>query len=81
MPADRLVALLGIWPCQPLQPTRCVYTWLMFASLFARTSHGISYPFLYRNSAASPRARSIEALASAIEPVMTAPTDGDILNT
>lgn len=53
----------------------------MFASLFARTSQGISYPYLYLNSAASPLARSTEALASAIEPVITQPTDGEILKT
>lgn len=51
----------------------------MFASLFARTSHGISYPFLYLNSAASPLALLTDALASAIDPVMTQPTEGDIL--
>lgn len=53
----------------------------MFESRFARTSHGISYPNLYRNSAASPRARLTAALASAIDPVITQPTDGDSLKT
>lgn len=51
----------------------------MFASRLARTSQGISYPFLYLNSAASPLALSAEARASAIEPVMTHPTDGESL--
>jgi hypothetical protein len=53
----------------------------MFANLLANTSHGISYPNLYLNSAASPRARSTEARASAMEPVMTQPTEGEILKT
>lgn len=57
--------------------TLCVYTCEMFAIRFARTSHGISYPNLYLNSAASPLARITDALASAIDPVMTQPTDGD----
>lgn len=51
----------------------------MFASLFARTSQGISYPFLYLNSAASPLALLTDARASAIDPVITQPTDGDSL--
>lgn len=59
--------------------TLCVYTWLIFANRFAKTSHGISYPYLYRNSAASPRALLTDALASAIDPVMTHPTDGESL--
>lgn len=50
----------------------------MLANLLAKTSHGISYPNLYRNSAASPCARCADALASAIDPVMTQPTDGEI---
>jgi len=49
----------------------------MFARRFESTSHGISYPYLYLNSAASPLARVTDALASAIEPVMTQPTDGE----
>lgn len=53
----------------------------MFAILFASTSHGISYPYLYRNSAASPLARITDARASAIEPVMTHPTPGESLYT
>ena len=57
--------------------TLCVYTCEIFAKRFASTSHGISYPYLYLNSAASPLARDTDALASAIEPVMTHPTDGD----
>lgn len=51
----------------------------MFASRFASTSQGISYPFLYMNSAASLIARLADALASAIDPVMTHPTDGESL--
>jgi hypothetical protein len=51
----------------------------MFANLLANTSHGISYPNLYLNSAASPLALVTQALASAIEPVKTQPTDGEIL--
>lgn len=51
----------------------------MFASLFANTSQGISYPFLYLNSAASPLALLTDALASAIDPVMTQPTEGESL--
>ena len=51
----------------------------MFASLFASTSQGISYPFLYLNSAASPLARLTDARASAIDPVMTQPTEGESL--
>ena len=51
----------------------------MFANLFANTSQGISYPFLYLNSAASPLALLTEARASAIDPVMTQPTEGDSL--
>ena len=51
----------------------------MFASLLAKTSQGISYPYLYLNSAASPRALVTHALASAMEPVRTQPTDGEIL--
>lgn len=51
----------------------------MFASRFANTSQGISYPFLYMNSAASPIALLADALPSAIEPVMTHPTDGESL--
>ncbi len=51
----------------------------MLASLLASTSHGISYPNLYRNSAASPLARSTDARASAIDPVITQPTEGDSL--
>jgi hypothetical protein len=51
----------------------------MFANRFANTSQGISYPNLYLNSAASPRARLTEARASAIDPVMTQPTDGESL--
>lgn len=51
----------------------------MLASLFARTSQGISYPYLYLNSAASPLALVTHALASAMEPVRTHPTDGEIL--
>lgn len=50
----------------------------MLASRFARASAGISYPNLYRNSAASPWARWANALASAIDPVMTQPTEGEI---
>lgn len=53
----------------------------MLASLFARTSQGISYPNLYRNSAASLLARLIDALPSAIEPVTAQPTEGEILKT
>lgn len=60
--------------------TLCVYTWLILAILLARASHGISYPYLYLNSAASPIALCTEALASAMEPVMTQPTDGDNWN-
>ena len=59
--------------------TFCVYTWLIFARRFANTSHGISYPFLYRNSAVSPRALIADALASAIDPVMTHPTEEESL--
>lgn len=59
--------------------TRCVYTWFMFANRFANTSQGISYPFLYMNSAASLIALLADALASAIDPVMTHPTDGESL--
>jgi hypothetical protein len=59
--------------------TRCVYTWLIFASLLLRTSHGISYPYLYLNSAASARALVTAARASAIEPVITHPTLGERL--
>ena len=59
--------------------TLCVYTCEMFASRFARTSQGISYPNLYLNSAASPLARLTDARASAIEPVMTQPTEGESL--
>jgi hypothetical protein len=51
----------------------------MLASRFASTSQGISYPYLYLNSAASPLALVTHALASAIEPVRTQPTDGEIL--
>ena len=51
----------------------------MFASLFASTSQGISYPFLYLNSAASPLALLTDARASAIDPVMTQPTEGESL--
>ena len=54
-----------------------MYTWLILAILFARASQGISYPNLYRNSAASPIALCTEALASAMEPVITQPTEGD----
>jgi len=83
MPMPVSVSL--VFPCLQLwraaSLTRWVYTWLMFAILFASTSQGISYPYLYRNSAASPRARLTEALASAIEPVMTHPTDGESLKT
>lgn len=50
----------------------------MLANLFAKTSQGISYPYLYLNSAASPWARCANARASAIEPVITLPTDGEI---
>lgn len=53
----------------------------MFAKRFAKTSHGISYPFLYLNSAASLLALITDARASAIEPVMTQPTDCEILKT
>lgn len=53
----------------------------MFASRFANTSQGISYPFLYMNSAASLIALLADALASAIDPVMTHPTDGESLKT
>jgi hypothetical protein len=53
----------------------------MLASLFASTSQGISYPNLYLNSAASPRALVTDALASAMDPVMTHPTDGESLKT
>jgi hypothetical protein len=49
------------------------------AILFARASQGISYPNLYLNSAASPIALWTEALASAMEPVITQPTEGDSL--
>ena len=59
--------------------TLCVYTWFILASLLASTSHGISYPNLYRNSAASPLARSTDARASAIDPVITQPTEGESL--
>ena len=59
--------------------TRCVYTWLMLANRFANTSQGISYPFLYMNSAASLIALLADALASAIDPVITHPTDGESL--
>jgi len=51
----------------------------MLASLLARTSQGISYPYLYLNSAASPLALVTHALASAMEPVRTHPTEGEIL--
>src|SRR5271163_4246923 len=51
----------------------------MLASLLARTSQGISYPYLYLNSAASPLALVTQALASAMEPVRTHPTEGEIL--
>ena len=68
------------WDHIDAKPTLCVYTWLIFAKRFAKTSHGISYPFLYLNSAASPRALFTDARASAIEPVMTQPTEGEILN-
>lgn len=51
----------------------------MLASRLARASQGISYPYLYLNSAASLRARSTQARASAIDPVITQPTDGEIL--
>ena len=51
----------------------------MFANRFANTSQGISYPFLYINSAASLMARLADALPSAIDPVMTHPTDGESL--
>ena len=51
----------------------------MFASLFASTSQGISYPFLYLNSAASPLALLTDARASAMEPVITQPTEGESL--
>ena len=53
----------------------------MFANRFAKTSHGISYPFLYLNSAASLLALVTDARASAIDPVMTQPTDDEILKT
>jgi len=49
----------------------------MLAILLAKASQGISYPNLYLNSAASPIALCTEALASATEPVITQPTDGD----
>lgn len=51
----------------------------MLARRFASASAGISYPYLYRNSAASPCALCAKALASAMEPVMTQPTEGEIL--
>lgn len=51
----------------------------MFASRFASTSQGISYPFLYLNSAASPLALLTDARASAIDPVITQPTEGESL--
>jgi hypothetical protein len=54
---------------------------LIFAKRFARTSHGISYPYLYLNSAASALALVTEARASAIDPVITHPTFGDRLKT
>jgi len=53
----------------------------MFASRFASTSQGISYPNLYLNSAASPLALVTDARASAIDPVITQPTDGESLYT
>ena len=51
----------------------------MLANRLARTSQGISYPNLYRNSAASPCALDADARASAIDPVITQPTDGESL--
>jgi hypothetical protein len=56
-----------------------VYTWLMLAIRLANASQGISYPNLYLNSAASPLARVTDARASAIDPVITQPTDGESL--
>jgi hypothetical protein len=50
----------------------------MLAKRLARASHGISYPNLYLKSAASDWARCEKARASAMEPVMTQPTDGEI---
>ena len=53
----------------------------MLANRLAKTSQGISYPFLYLNSAVSALARITEARASAMEPVMTQPTDEESLKT
>ena len=50
----------------------------MFAIRLASASTGISYPYLYLNSAASDCARCARGLASAIDPGMTHPTDGEI---
>jgi hypothetical protein len=52
MPSGRIAAL-------------CVETWLRFAIRRARVSGVISYPYLYRNSAASDRALVTCARASA----------------
>lgn len=50
----------------------------MFAIRLASASTGISYPYLYLNSAASDCARWASGLASAMAPVMTQPTDCEI---